>query len=223
MAKRVLVTGASFGIGKSICEILAKDGHEVIAVARSSEELEHLSKSYSNIRHHVLDLTDFDSVDRLAKNIGRLDIIVHNAGGGGTNRSVKDDSIESWEQSYKINVLAPVYITKTFLPEMIKSSQGHLIFITSTCGHFVYKNGSGYTVSKHAEVALSELLRMELIGTGVRVTEIAPGNVNSRGNGDPASSLTPEDVAEAVRWSASMPSHVNIESIKLLHINNSIR
>jgi NADP-dependent 3-hydroxy acid dehydrogenase YdfG len=221
--KRILVTGASFGIGKSICESLAKEGHTVIAVARSLEELKKLSMSYSNILSYSLDITNLESLDILAKEIGKVDVVVHNAGGGGTNKSLLNDHIESWEYSYKINVLAPVYITKAFLPEMIKNKSGHFIFITSTCGHFVYKNGSGYTVSKHAEVALSELLRMELVGTGVRVTEIAPGNVNSRGNGDPASSLTPEDVAEAVRWSASMPSHVNIDSIKLLHVNNSIR
>jgi len=221
--KTAIVTGASFGIGKEICKALSNDGINVIAVGRSKKELDALAKDCSNILPYVLDITDENEVLKFVKSLDRVDILINNAGGGATNNHIKDDLMDSWRYSYEINVLAPVNLSRLLIPNMIKNKMGDIVFITSTCGHFVYSGGSGYTVSKHAEVALSELLRMELIGTGIRVTEIAPGNVNSRNQGDPDNSLTPQDVAESVRWAISMPKHVNVESIKLLHINNSIR
>ena len=221
--KTAIVTGASFGIGKEICKALSNDGINVIAVARSKKELDILAKDYSNILPYVLDITDENEVLKFVESLDRVDILINNAGGGATNNYIKDDLIDSRRYSYEINVLAPVNLSRLLIPNMIKNKKGHIVFITSTCGHFVYSGGSGYTVSKHAEVALSELLRMELIGTGIRVTEIAPGNVNSRNQGDPDNSLAPQDVAESVRWAISMPKHVNVESIKLLHINNLIR
>ena len=90
-------------------------------------------------------------------------------------------------------------------------------------GHFVYRGGSSYTVAKHAEVALAEILRFELFKSNIRVTEIAQGNVNSRGDRDPGNSLNAEDVAEAIRWSIMVPKHVNIEKLSILHINNLSR
>ena len=221
--KKVVVTGASFGIGKETAILLSESGFNVIAVARSKDQLEHLSNNYKNITTYELDITNEKDVQSFVDNIGEIDVLVNNAGGGATNRLLHDDLIDSWRHSYEINVLAPVNISRSLLPNMIKKSDGHIVFVTSTCGHFVYTGGSGYTVSKHAEVALSELLRLELLGTGIRVTEIAPGNVNSRGDGDVNNSLTPQDVAEAIRWSISMPKHVNVDSIKILHVNNSIR
>jgi NADP-dependent 3-hydroxy acid dehydrogenase YdfG len=221
--KRVVVTGASFGIGRATAILLSQNGFDVVAVARSVKEIQSLSENYKNIVAYELDITNEKAVQDFVNEIGDVDILINNAGGGATNRLLHEDLIESWRSSYEINVLAPVNLSRSFLPNMIKNSNGHIVFVTSTCGHFVYGGGSGYTVSKHAEVALSELLRLELLGTGIRVTEIAPGNVNSRGGGDINSSLTPQDIAEAIRWAISMPSHVNVDSIKILHVNNSIR
>ena len=221
--KKVVVTGASFGIGKETAILLSQSGFYVVAVARSKDEIEDLSNNYKNIVSYELDITNEKDVQNFVDKIGPIDVLINNAGGGATNTFLYNDIVDSWRRSYEINVLAPVNLSRSFLPNMIKNSDGHIIFITSTCGHFVYPGGSGYTVSKHAEVALAELLRIELLGTGIRVTEIAPGNVNSRGGGDAKNSLTPQDIAESIRWSISMPKHVNIESIKLLHVNNSIR
>lgn len=223
--RNAIVTGASFGIGKAISIALAKDGINVIAVARNGNELESLAKNYDNIKAYQLDITDEVAVASFIESINglQIDILVNNASGGGTNKKVVEDLINNWRLSYEINVVAPVNLAKMLIPNMIKNKDGHVVFITSTCGHYVYSSGSGYAIAKQAEVALTELLRMELIGTGVRVTEIAPGNVNSRAASDVYNSLNAEDIAEAVRWSVTLPSHVNVESIKILHINNPIR
>lgn len=225
MKKIAIVTGASFGIGKATCRALSSDGFHVIAVARSTDEIEDLALGDPNIESYTLDITDEDAVSQFVSYLGDKDVsvLVNNAGGGATNLPIINDSLDRWRYAYELNVLAPVNLTRLLVPSMIKNEDGHVVFITSTCGHYVYRGGSGYTVAKHAEVALSELLRMEMLYQNVRVTEIAPGNVNSRNQGDAENRLTPEDVAEAVRWSVSMPKHVNVESIKLLHINNSIR
>jgi NADP-dependent 3-hydroxy acid dehydrogenase YdfG len=223
--KNAIVTGASFGIGKAISIALAKDGINVIAVARNAEELKSLSENYDNIKAYQLDITDEDAVADFIESINDIEIhiLVNNASGGGTNKKVIEDLINNWRLAYEINVVAPVNLSKMLIPNMIKNNDGHVVFITSTCGHYVYSSGSGYAIAKQAEVALTELLRMELIGTGVRVTEIAPGNVNSRQAEGVYGSLNAEDIAEAVRWSVTLPSHVNVESIKILHINNPIR
>ena len=223
--KNAIVTGASFGIGKAISIALAKDGINVIAVARNGEELKSLSENYDNIKAYQLDITDEDAVADFIESINDIEIhiLVNNASGGGTNKKVIEDLINNWRLAYEINVVAPVNLSKMLIPNMIKNNDGHVVFITSTCGHYVYSSGSGYAIAKQAEVALTELLRMELIGTGVRVTEIAPGNVNSRQAEGVYGSLNAEDIAEAVRWSVTLPSHVNVESIKILHINNPIR
>ena len=225
MKKIAVVTGASYGIGRETCKALASDGFHVIAVARTTNEIEGLSAENSNIESYTLDITNEEAVNDFIKYIGdkKISVLVNNAGGGATNLPVVDDSLDRWRYTYDLNVLAPVNLIRLLVPNMIKNENGHVVFITSTCGHYVYRGGSGYTVAKHAEVALAELLRMEMLYQNVRVTEIAPGNVNSRNQGDAENRLTPEDVAEAVRWSVSMPKHVNVESIKLLHINNSIR
>jgi len=223
--RNAIVTGASFGIGKAISIALAKDGINVIAVARNKDELDLLAKSYDNIKSYPLDITDEKAVASFIESIKdtQIDILINNASGGGTNKKVVDDLISNWRLAYEINVVAPVNLSKMLIPNMIKNKDGHVVFITSTCGHYVYSSGSGYAIAKQAEVALTELLRMELIGTGVRVTEVAPGNVNSRQAADVYNSLNAEDIAEAVRWSVTLPSHVNVESIKMLHINNPIR
>jgi len=223
--RNAIVTGASFGIGKAISIALAKDGINVIAVARNGEELRSLSENYDNIKAYQLDITDEDAVADFIESINDIEIhiLVNNASGGGTNKKVIEDLINNWRLAYEINVVAPVNLSKMLIPNMIKNNDGHVVFITSTCGHYVYSSGSGYAIAKQAEVALTELLRMELIGTGVRVTEIAPGNVNSRQAEGVYGSLNAEDIAEAVRWSVTLPSHVNVESIKILHINNPIR
>jgi len=225
MKEVAVVTGASYGIGSEICKKLSSDGYHVIAVARSLDRIKDLSENNDGIDYYELDITDEIGVQKFITylNDKNVSLLVNNAGGGASNLEIIKDSTDIWKYAYSLNVLAPMNLSSKIAPLMIKNKKGHIVIITSTCGHFVYHGGGGYTVAKHAEVALAELLRMEMIPHGIRVTEIAPGNVNSRKQENMYGMLDPEDIAESVRWVASLPEHVNVESMKILHVKNPIR
>lgn len=225
MKEVAVVTGASYGIGSEIAKSLAESGYSVIAVARSLDKIKDLSDNNEGIDYYELDITDEVAVQKFVAYLEdkNISVLVNNAGGGASNLEIIKDSTDMWKYAYSLNVLAPMNLSSKIAPLMIKNKKGHIIIVTSTCGHFVYHGGGGYTVAKHAEVAFSELLRMEMIPHGIRVTEIAPGNVNSRKQENMYGMLDPEDIAESVRWAASLPDHVNVESIKILHVKNPIR
>ena len=229
--KLAVVTGASSGIGAATAKLLAKNGYTVIAGARRLDRLEALSKFDSNIEIHQLDVTDQVSVDNFVKAVaGReVDVLVNNAGGAFDSSSVLDSDPEVWAKSYDVNVIGSVRMTKALAPSMIKAGKGHIVIISSTAGHVAYENGGSYVAAKFAERSLANTLRLELNGTPIRVTEIAPGMVKTdefalvRNSGDSAkaakvyegveSPLTAEDIAESIFWSTSVPAHVNIDSM----------
>ena len=220
----VVVTGASYGIGKATAKLLSENGYHVIAIARSDDQLETIKNE--NIEVHTVNITNKDQVYSFCQElVGRNVVALVNNAGGGFNlpNSILDDDIENWAKSFDLNVISAANLTKQIAPIMIKNGGGNVVIVTSMAGHFVYRGGSSYTVAKHAEVALAEILRFELFQSNIRVTEIAPGNVNSRGDRDPGNSLNAEDVAEAIRWSIMAPKHVNIEKLSILHINNLSR
>jgi short-subunit dehydrogenase len=226
-----VVTGASSGIGAATAKLLAKNGYTVIAGARRLDRLEQLSAADSNIEIHQLDVTDQASVDNFVMTVvGReVDLLVNNAGGAFDSSSVLDSDPEVWAKSYEVNVIGSVRMTKALAPSMIKAGKGHIVIISSTAGHVAYENGGSYVAAKFAERSLANTLRLELNGTPIRVTEIAPGMVKTdefalvRNAGDSAkaakvyegveSPLTAEDIAESIYWSTSVPAHVNIDSI----------
>ena len=229
--KLAVVTGASSGIGAATAKLLAKNGYTVIAGARRLDRLEALAKSASNIETHQLDVTDQTSVDNFVKAVaGReVDLLVNNAGGAFDSSSVLDSDPEVWAKSYEVNVIGSVRMTKALVPSMIAVGKGHIVIISSTAGHVAYENGGSYVAAKFAERSLANTLRLELNGTPIRVTEIAPGMVKTdefalvRNSGDSAKAakvyegvetpLTAEDIAESIFWSTSVPAHVNIDSM----------
>ncbi len=229
--KLAVVTGASSGIGAATSKLLANNGYTVIAGARRLDRLEALAKSDSNIETHQLDVTDQISVDNFVKAVAdrEVDLLVNNAGGAFDSSSVLDSDPELWAKSYEVNVIGSVRMTKALAPSMIKAGKGHIVIISSTAGHVAYENGGSYVAAKFAERSLANTLRLELNGTPIRVTEIAPGMVKTdefalvRNSGDSAkaakvyegveSPLTAEDIAESIFWSTSVPAHVNIDSI----------
>jgi NADP-dependent 3-hydroxy acid dehydrogenase YdfG len=147
--------------------------------------------------------------------------LINNAGGGfNLPNTILDDDMDNWKKSFDLNVIGAAHMTKVIAPIMIENGGGNVVLVTSMAGKAVYRGGSSYTVAKHAEVALSEILRLELFHHNIRVTEISPGNINSRGDRDGGSSLEAIDVAEAIRWSIMVPKHVNIESLSIMHVNN---
>lgn len=229
--KIAVVTGASSGIGAATSRLLATNGYQVIAGARRKDRLEELAKSHENINPHVLDVTDQASVDLFTSHIAgrKVDLLVNNAGGAFDSASVLDSDPEIWRKSYEVNVVGAVRMSKAIAPSMIENGSGHIVIISSTAGHVAYENGGSYVAAKFAEKSLANTLRLELNGTPIRITEIAPGMVKTdefalvRNAGDAEKAakvyegvehpLTAEDIAETILWSASLPSHVNIDSL----------
>ena len=224
-----VVTGASSGIGAATAKALADSGFIVYATARRIDRLNELAHSHPNITALYLDITDQQSVDTFVQKLDdkAVDLLVNNAGGAFDAATIADADLESWQRAYDVNVIGTVRMIKSLLPLLIRSGRGHIINIGSTAGRVVYETGGSYVAAKHAEAALTGTLRLELSGQPVRVTEIAPGMVKTdefalnRFNGDSGKAasvyegvekpLTAEDIAETVRWAATLPDHVNID------------
>jgi len=225
-----IVTGASSGIGAATARALADSGFDVIACARRMDRLEALAVENSAITAHHLDITDQKSVDQLVSELSHrnVSVLINCAGGAFDAASVLDSDPEVWSKTYDLNVVGNVRMVKAFTPAMQKNGRGHIVIISSTAGHTAYENGGSYVAAKHAETSLARTLRLELNGLPIRVTEIAPGMVKTEefakiryGNVDRAAKvyegvaapLLAEDVAEAIRWSVTLPEHFNVDSL----------
>lgn len=224
--KTAVVTGASSGIGEATARRLASEGWQVVVGARRAERL----PCGDGLTPHPLDVTDAASVaafvDRLP---AAVHLLVNNAGGALGLTPVAEADEEQWRWMYDANVLGVMRMTKALLPRLEASGDGHVVNIGSIAALEVYDGGAGYTATKHALKAVTETLRLELNGKPVRVTEVDPGMVETefsivRFGGDEARAkqvyrgltpLTADDVADAVVWAATRPSHVNIDQIVL--------
>ncbi len=221
-----VVTGASSGIGEATARILARQGFHVVAVARRTQRIEALAKEIGGTAI-VADVTDDAAVDALAAQLHRVDVLVNNAGGARGLAPVADADLEHWRWMWETNVLGTLRVTRALLPNLIECGDGLIVTVTSVAALETYDNGSGYTAAKHAQGALHRTLRGELLGKPVRLTEIAPGAVETEfslvrfdGDQDRADAvyegITPlvaEDVAEVIGFAASRPSHVNLDLI----------
>ena len=175
----------------------------------------------------VLDVTDAASVTAFCGQIPAVNVLVNNAGGALGLEPVAEADDEKWRTMFESNVLGTMRMTQTLLPKLEASGQGHIVVIGSIAGFEVYHGGAGYTAAKHAERAVAETLRLELLGKPIRVTEIAPGLVETefslvRFGGDaekakrPYQGMTPltaDDVADAIVWAVTRPPHVNIDQM----------
>jgi NADP-dependent 3-hydroxy acid dehydrogenase YdfG len=227
--RTAVVTGASSGIGAATVRRLAADGWHVVAAARRVDRLEALASELPAVRAHALDVTDADSVGALAAAVVTCDLLVANAGGAFDMASVADAHLDSWARTYDVNVLGTVRTLRVLLPALA-AARGHVVLTGSTAGRWVYEGGASYVAAKHAIAALREVLRLEVVDSGIRVSEIAPGMVQTeefstvRFAADEAraaavyagvDALTAQDVADAIAWVASRPAHVNIDLVQL--------
>lgn len=227
--RTAVVTGASSGIGAATARRLAADGWLVVAAARRLDRLGALAAEHPSIRPCALDVTDPRSVEALADAAPSVDLLVANAGGAFDLAPLAEADADTWARTYDVNVLGMVRTVQALLPAL-QTARGHIVLTGSTAGHWVYEGGGGYVAAKHALSALRETLRLELVESGVRVSEVAPGMVATeefstvRFSGDQAradaiyqgvEALTAEDVAEAIGWIASRPAHVNIDLLQL--------
>jgi NADP-dependent 3-hydroxy acid dehydrogenase YdfG len=229
-----VVTGASSGIGAATARRLASDGFAVVAAARRADRLaglvDEITAAGGTAQAVTCDVTSGESVAALAANLpGPVALLVNNAGVALGLEPVEEAPIEDWRRMYEVNVLGTVRVTKALLPALVASGAGTIVVVSSTAGFVVYEGGGGYAAAKHAQTAVAETLRLELLGRPVRIIEIDPGMVRTdefsliRFHGDAgraeavyagvAEPLLAEDIADCVAWCATRPHHVNIDRL----------
>lgn len=227
MPKQVaVVTGASAGIGAASAIRLADEGFDVVLGARRLEPLEAVADKCGG-RAMVLDVTDPASVDAFASSIATCDVLVNNAGLASGLQSISEIEDARVALMWETNVQGLLRVTRSLLPKLLESRAGHIVNLGSIAGFEVYRGGAGYTASKHAVRAISRTLRLELLGTPVRVTEVMPGMVETEfslvrfdGDRDQADKvyrgvtpLTADDIADCIAWAVTRPAHVNVDEI----------
>lgn len=224
---KVVVTGASTGIGWDTVVNLQKQGWQVIATARRAERLAHLA-ALTGCAAFAADLSQAEHVQALVEYAtaeGPVWAVVNNAGGALGTESVAEADPQKWIDMYQRNVMTALRVSQAFLPHL-RENGGDLVFVTSTAAYETYPGGAGYTAAKHAEAMLPQTLRMELVGEPVRVIEICPGLVQTpeftlTRTGDKAAAealyasvempLSGYDIAQAITWTLTRPEHVVID------------
>ena len=240
----VFVTGASSGIGRATALAFAAEGARLLLCARRADRLQQLRSEAEAagapaVHAFSLDVRDRSAVEAALNALPAewkpIDILVNNAGLSRGLSKLHEDDPENWEEMIDTNVKGLLYVTRAVVPGMVQRGRGHVLNLGSTAGHQTYANGAVYCASKAAERVISEGLKIDLIGTPVRVTSIDPGMVETefsqvrfRGDVDRASKvyeritpLRPEDVAETIVWAASRPARVNIHSVVMTTIDQA--
>lgn len=242
--KVALVTGASAGIGKATAMALAAEGAKLALCARTTERLQGFQQDLLNagaqaVHLFALDVRKRDAVEAaiasLPSEFANIDILINNAGlARGLEKLYLDDP-ENWEEMIDTNTKGLLYVTRAVVPGMVERGTGHVVNLGSTAGWLAYAGGSVYCATKAAERSISDGLRIDLMGTGVRVTSIDPGMVKTdfsevrfRGDTERAAKvyanitpLTPDDIADAIRWAVTRPAHVNVSSLLLTSIDQA--
>lgn len=239
MKKTILITGATSGIGEAVAYKMAEIGHRLILTGRRHERLIELSeKLKAEFNTDILTL-NFDVRERMIVEVvfnslphqwQDIDVLVNNAGLAAGLAPLQDGDVNDWETMIDTNIKGLLYTTRAILPFMIERKKGHIINIGSIAGTETYPNGNVYCATKHAVNSLSEGMRMDLVHTGVKVSQILPGAVETefslvrfKGNQAKADKvyegftpLTGKDVADAIAFVIGAPEHVNISDMMIL-------
>lgn len=245
MEHTVLVTGATAGFGEATARRFLANGHKVVAVGRRAERLEVLKSSLSaeqqkKLLTMVVDVCDSAQVDTLADalpaDFSKVTVLVNNAGLALGLEPAHKAFLSDWDQMIDTNIKGLVHMSRAFLPGMVERKCGHVINIGSVAANYPYPGGNVYGGTKAFVKQFSLNLRADLIGTPVRVTCIEPGMCagtefsNVRFKGDDAKAekvytgvqaLSADDVAETIYWSATLPSHMNINVLEVMPIQQS--
>lgn len=236
MSKKVaVITGGSAGIGEASARALARDGWHVVVAARRLEKCQAIASEIGG-EAVELDVTDAGSVEKLASKLERCDLLVNNAGGAKGLDYLRDADDADWEWMFATNVMGTMRVTRALYPQL-KAANGLVINIGSVAATDAYKGGSGYNAAKYGLRGVTRAFRREEAENQIRVTEIDPGRVKTdfslnRFEGDTQRAgavyegkvnLTAEDIAEAVRWVASLPPHVNIDTMSVMPVDQAER
>jgi len=237
--KRVLITGASAGIGEACARHFAAQGCDLLLSARRIDRVRELAEQIASddgvdARAHVLDVTDRDSVKRDVDELVRddliPDILINNAGKAKGLDKLQEGSLDHWDEMIDTNLKGLLYVTRAILPLMVARNSGHVINIGSIAGRWVYPKGAVYNATKFAVKALSEAMNIDLLGTKIRVSSVDPGltetefsEVRFDGDAERAESvysdtipLTADDVADACVYVANAPEHVDIFNLVMM-------
>jgi len=241
MNKIVFVTGATSGIGQATAHRFASNGYNIILAGRRSDRLNETAVEIQN-KYKVntlaleLDVRDrqavMESVSQLEDKWAEINILVNNAGLASGLDFIQDGNLDDWDQMIDTNVKGLLYISKAVIPGMIRRGKGHIINIGSTAGKEVYTKGNVYCASKHAVDAITKGMRIDLLGTGIKVTQIAPGAaetefslVRFHGNAEQAKKvyqgfqpMTPDDIAEVIFYTTTLPEHLCINDLVLTSV-----
>lgn len=231
----ILITGASSGIGEACAWRFAKDKRSLFLVARRLDRLKKLAaelKEKCGVEVHVakLDVSSKTQVAAWAKEnaslLSKVEVLVNNAGLAKGAEGLQKGDPSDWDVMIDTNIKGLLYVTHAVLPHLLERNTGHVIHLGSVAGRWAYANGNVYCATKSAVAMLTETMRIDLLGTGIRVTNICPGMANTEfslvrfGTQEKADAvykgmkpLTASDIADTVFWAHSRPPHVNIQEI----------
>ncbi|ULW35272.1 SDR family oxidoreductase [Staphylococcus aureus] len=220
--KIAVVTGAGSGIGEAIATLLHEEGVKVILAGRNKDKLQNVANQLAQDSVKVVptDVTKKEEVDELIKiaqqTFGGLDIVINSAGQMLSSK-ITDYQVDEWDSMIDVNIKGTLYTAQAALPTMLEQSSGHLINIASISGFEVTKSSTIYSATKAAVHTITQGLEKELAKTGVKVTSISPGMVDTgitaAYNPTDRKKLEPQDIAEAVLYALTQPKHVNVNEI----------
>lgn len=220
--KIAVVTGAGSGIGEAIATLLHEEGAKVVLAGRNKDKLQNVANQLAQDSVKVVptDVTKKEEVDELIKmaqqTFGGLDIVINSAGQMLSSK-ITDYQVDEWDSMIDVNIKGTLYTAKAALPTMLEQSSGHLINIASISGFEVTKSSTIYSATKAAVHTITQGLEKELAKTGVKVTSVSPGMVDTAitatYNPTDRKKLEPQDIAEAVLYALTQPKHVNVNEI----------
>jgi 3-hydroxy acid dehydrogenase/malonic semialdehyde reductase len=238
----VLVTGATSGFGAAIARRFAREGHAIVAIGRRADRLDALGSELGGARFHPVaaDVRDRAAIETalatLPDDLDAIDVLVNNAGLALGLEPAHRASLDEWETMVDTNIKGLITVTRALLPGMVERNRGHVINVSSTAARWPYPGANVYGASKAFVRQLSINLRADLLGTRVRVTDVAPGMAAGtefslvRFGGDAGRAaevyagtepLTADDVAETVFWVATLPDRVNVNVIELMPVGQA--
>ena len=235
--KTIFITGATSGIGLAIAKKMANSQNQLILCGRRQKKLDEISKKLSaitNVLTLCFDISEKKEVTKLLENLPKeynsIDILINNAGNAHGLYKIQDGSLEDWDNMVDSNIKGLLYVSRVIIPKMIKKGSGHIINIGSLAGREVYEKGNIYCATKHAVNAISKAMRIDLNKTGIKVSEVNPGlvetdfsSVRFKGDSDRAEkvyqgykALQADDIADIIEFVINRPNHVNIADILVL-------
>jgi serine 3-dehydrogenase len=241
---KVLITGASSGIGRATALLLARKGHQVFMTARRKDKLEEIAETSPTVVGEFwvdrLDVSNRQDVARFVDEhtawLSDIDVLVNNAGLALGLNPFHESPEEDHVRMFETNVLGLLSLTQKIIPFMKARKSGHILNLGSVAAHTPYKGGTVYCATKAAVHMITDALRMDLGGTGIRVSTIAPGRVAEtefsevrfRGDKELARTvyeayrvMTAEDVAQNIAWILEQPAHINIQELVILPTDQS--